>query len=108
MKVCRYDGELVYRFDRTQLNDPYFTFQVLYNYVVEVSVDGKNYTKAFDYRDVSSEYVETAVNRTSLTIDPDDYGDSDSCYVRFSNTDPAKAYGTGITGFHIHSKVKLE
>lgn len=104
MKVCRYDAELIYRFDMTEMNDPYFQFDVLYNYLVEVSIDGEHYQTAFDYRDISGTYITGATNRIRLQIVPELYGASETCYVRFSNTDPTKEYGAGISALTIYSK----
>lgn len=108
MRVCRYDGELVYRFDLTNFDDPYFVFDVLYNYVVEVSSDGEHYTKVYDYRDVSGEYITGTSNRTDLAVFPELYDLDDELYVRFSNTDPEREYGAAVMGLTIYSKRLLE
>ena len=108
MKACRYDGELIYRFDLSQFNDPYFTFNVSYNYVVEVSPDGEHYTKVYDYRDISDEYVTSAVNRVALSIFPELYESGNEIYVRFSNTDLSQKYGAAVMSMYLYNKRLLE
>ena len=68
---------------------------MFYNYIIEVSNDNETWTTAYDYRDVSAEYIDKTTNRTTVSVfSPDDQ--AQTLYIRLSNTDPTKEYGAGI------------
>lgn len=97
---CEYDGTLTYRVDLGKYDSAYVTMDIFYNYVVEVSNDNQTWTKVYDYRDVSDQYIEKNNNRVNAVVfSPDDK--AKTMYIRLSNTDPTKAYGAGIRSFSV-------
>ena len=108
LKRVEYDGELTYCFDLNKYPDIFVAFDVFYNYRIEVSTDGTNYTKVVDYLDDHEELVSNMSNRAEITIYASQYApDSDKLYVRLSNAAPEQQYGTGISSFTMNYRKPL-
>ena len=94
-RYCEFNGTLTYKIDRSAYAGAYADLEVFYNYIIEVSNDNETWTTAYDYRDVSAEYIDKTTNRTTVSVfSPDDQ--AQTLYIRLSNTDPTKEYGAGI------------
>lgn len=95
------DGELVYKFDLSKINSPYFKFVVGANYLLEISVDGNIYSEVARY---DGEPVESVSNRTTVTVYPDQVDATDTLYVRLKTSESTPSYGGAIFDFTIYQK----
>ncbi len=98
------DGELVYRFDLSQMRDAYLSFTVGANYWLEISIDDSTYHTVARY---DGEPLTTANNRTTVQIYPDEWDSAGVVYVRLRSSESTPSYGAAIWDFTIHRKQPL-
>lgn len=95
LDYCRFaDGfnTIVYKFDIHEKYEPVMSFTVGNDYKIEISTDGKKWTKVYNWLDEHPTCRDRS-NQAAFTIDPYEFEVYDICYIRFS--DPSTADGCG-------------
>ena len=95
------DGELVYRFDLAQMDDPYLEVTVAGNYLLEASADDAAYQ---EIARSEGEPVESIANRVTLRLYPDEIGADETLYLRLRSKDATLEYGAAILDFTLYQK----
>ena len=109
VRFCDGSLQLIYKFDLTEYDTPLFRFHVSQNYYVEVSADKKNWTLVVDYSNGGTvERMQNGANAEVLTIDPADYGLTDTMYFRLKNTATTGGFGGAISQFSIRHMIEKE
>lgn len=96
-RYCDLATYLIYKFDISDMDHVVFYLSVSQNYILEVSQDGKDWTIAYDYSQGGKvAHLKNADNKTILTINPGDYGISDTLYIRLRNSNPSLGWGGSV------------
>ena len=98
-RYCDKEAEIVWKFDTSEYEGLQIAVSVVSNYIVEVSRDGTNYTKAADYSQMSATRA-SGTNQAVVLITADTVpGTGDDLYIRLRNTDPKQGWGGAISRF---------
>ncbi|MBQ7398369.1 MAG: hypothetical protein IJW09_06070, partial [Clostridia bacterium] len=109
VRFCDGSLQLVYKFDLTEYDTPLFRFHVSQNYYVEVSADKKDWQLVVDYSNGGTvERMQNGANAEVISIDPADYGLTDTMYFRLKNTATTGGFGGAISNFSIRHMVEKE
>ena len=111
VRFCDGDRQLIYMFDVSGMLTADFAFNVFQNYILEISTDGKSWEIIADYsKGGTVPHITTGQNKTTIHIDPFDYGCEDSgvCYVRLRNSDTSKGWGGSITQITLNYTKKVK
>ncbi|MBQ7319814.1 MAG: hypothetical protein IJW97_06550 [Clostridia bacterium] len=101
LPYCRFaDGssEISYVFDIHTKYEPKITFTIGNDYLIEISTDGKQWTKVYAWTD-DHDSVHDRSNESDYTIDPYEFGVYDVCYIRFKDATPSDGWGACFTKF---------
>ena len=82
----------MYKFDIHTKFEPVLEFTVGNDYMIEISTDGRTWTKVYNWLDEHPTCRDRS-NEAVFTIDPYEFEVYDICYIRFS--DPSKDDGCG-------------
>lgn len=105
-RYCDRDAKIVWAFDVSQYNGLIVSAAVVNNYVIEVSGDGKNFTKVADYSQFTSTRA-TGTNDGVVSILVDAYADvEETLYIRLRNTDPSQGWGGAVKSFEFQYVVE--
>lgn len=98
-RYCDKDAQIVWKFDTSEYEGLQLAVSVVSNYIVEVSRDGTNYTKAADYSQISTVRA-SGTNQAVVLITADTVpGTGSDLYIRLRNTDPKQGWGGAISRF---------
>ncbi len=102
LRFCDGAGILVYRFDTSEYLKGTYTFNILQNYIFEISPNGKDWTLLADYSEGGTvPHLQTGNNPYAMVVTPEMYAGFTTLYVRLRNTDTSKGWGGSITSFQI-------
>lgn len=109
VRFCDGALQLIYKFDLTRYDTPLFRFHVSQNYLVEVSADKKEWQLVVDYsRGGTVDRMQNGANAEVISIDPVDYGLTDTMYFRLRNTQNTGGFGGAISNFSIRHMVESD
>ena len=109
VRFCDGSLQLVYKFDLREYDTPLFRFHVSQNYYIEVSADKKDWQLVADYSQGGTvERMQNGANAEVISIDPADYGLTDTMYFRLKNTANEGGFGGAISNFSIRHMVEKE
>ncbi len=95
------EGELVYRFDLSEMQDAYLDFWVGGNYRVELSTDDTAYHLLGERQgDVAS----TMNDRSHVLVFSDEWGSPDTLYIRLTSCEETPNYGGALFEFSLYQK----
>ena len=97
------DGELVYRFDLSDMDAPYFEFTLAANYLLEASADDSIYHAVARY---DGEPTTAVSNRTIVRVYPDELDADKTLYVRLRSSESIPSYGGAVFDLTICQKQK--
>lgn len=98
VRFCDLDGQVIYKFDISDYNNPTFMLTISQNYIIEVSGDNKNWTMIADYSQGGTvEHIKDAGNATIITIIPYEYGITDTFYFRIRNSNTSMGWGGALS-----------
>ena len=107
VRFCDGALQLVYKFDLTQYDTPLFRFHVSQNYYIEISADKKDWQLVVDYsKGGTVDRMQNGANAEVISIDPADYGLTDTMYFRLKNTATTGGFGGAISKFSIRHMVE--
>ncbi len=95
------DGELVYQFDLTDWDSPYFEFVVGANYLLEASLDDQVYHPIARW---DGEPMESYNNRITAAVYPENLGVGNILYVRLKSSEETPSYGGAVFELKIYQK----
>lgn len=109
LKYCDYKAELIYRFNLKAYPDAVVVLEIMQNYLVQISTDGKDWKTVQNYIDMNGSAIKDSRNAASLAIDSAKYAPgADALYVRLANANPSAGWGGAISGFTIYyNKVEI-
>ena len=112
LAYCRYaDGftTIMYKFDIHTKYEPVIDFTIGNDYMIEISPDGKEWTKVYNWLD-EHDTCRDRSNESVFTIDPYEYEVYDICYIRFSDPSTSDGCGPCLTKltFSYYEDSKLE
>ena len=99
VRFCDNNGELVYKFNTNDYDNPIYQIYIAQNYIIEVSGDGQNWTLVADYsKNGTVDRVTNADNATVINIDPYSYdGIGNELYIRIRNTTTNGSHGAAVS-----------
>lgn len=112
LDYCRFaDGysTIIYRFNIHDKFEPVMEFVIGNDYKIDISPDGKTWTKVYNWLD-EHDTCRDRSNQATFTIDPYDFEVYDMCYIRFSDPSPENGCGPCLVQltFSYYEDSKLE
>ncbi|MBQ7319313.1 MAG: DUF4350 domain-containing protein [Clostridia bacterium] len=104
IRFCDNVGQVVYKFDLSDMKSFDLSLRIYQNYLLEVSTDNKNWEVVADYSQGGTiPHLTTGGNDVTIEIDVFEYADKGTpyFYVRLSNTNTAMGWGGSIRYFEM-------